>query len=65
MAKKQLFLAALFLSEIRTVSPIISLKRAGLLELMGNAFLGRCFSRIQLLIDGLFVRMYIWISGNR
>jgi hypothetical protein len=35
MDKKQLFLAALFHSEIRTLAPIISLRRAEFLDLAG------------------------------
>ena len=35
MVKKQLFLAALFHSEIGTLSPIISLKHSELLDLAG------------------------------
>ena len=40
MSKKALFLAALFLSEIGTLAPIISLKHADFLVLIGNAVLG-------------------------
>jgi len=40
MTKKATFLAAFFPIEIVTISPIISLKDAEFLELMGNAVLG-------------------------
>jgi len=41
MTKKELFLAALFPIEIRTISPIISLKCADFLVLTGIAVLFR------------------------